>query len=82
MNIRQRVKPCALTSCMIGCGFMYISVLDFAKEFGVTRQAVNLMILKKRLPARKVGRAFIIDEKYLGRFEVIKTEKRHTLKRL
>ena len=42
-----------------------LSVAEAAQKLGVSRIRVNQLIEKKRLPAQKVGRAFVIREEDL-----------------
>jgi excisionase family DNA binding protein len=39
-----------------------LSVAEAAEKLGVTRRRVNQLIDKNRLPAQRVGRAFVIRE--------------------
>jgi excisionase family DNA binding protein len=43
----------------------FLSVAQCAERLGVSRWRVNQLIEAKRLPAEKVGRAYIINEKNL-----------------
>ena len=43
-----------------------LSVAETAERLGVTRARVNQFINEKRLPAQRIGRAFVIREEDLG----------------
>jgi excisionase family DNA binding protein len=45
-----------------------MTTAEVAKELGVTRRMVNLMIKKGVLPAKRFGRAHVIDRAALRRF--------------
>lgn len=50
-----------------------LSVAEAAEKLGVTRARVNQFISEGRLPAQRIGRAFVIREEYLSLIENRKT---------
>ncbi len=50
-----------------------LSVAETAERLGVTRARVNQFINEKRLPAQRIGRAFVIREEDLSLVENRKT---------
>lgn len=45
-----------------------ITVIEFARKVGITRQAVNKMIKQKRITAMLFGKTYLIDKHQLDQY--------------
>ena len=60
---------------------MFITLKEFGKVFGVTRQAILHRVYKGEIPAQKIGGNWITDNKFLLKWESFKHGKHNRIRR-
>ncbi len=68
-------KSCDFILNVMSDELIFLSVAEAAERLGLTRGRINQLINDEVLPARRVGRAFMIDERHL-----VHAKKRNTKK--
>jgi excisionase family DNA binding protein len=77
INIRQLTSNlCGFILCLMNSEeLIFLSVAEAAERLKLTRGRVNQLISSGVIPARRVGRSFMIDERDLGKAEERNTKK-------